>query len=288
MRGGRNKFGPMYKRDRALKQQAARQAQIMQDTCTDINLLTNGMMVGRIPESPEDVKPDPIMLQASLNLYAGTMSASTTSNIIPGLIPSLNCLSATAAAPSTSTTVAANHGGGSSPPPAHPHHVLHASHHTSHPSLVPISTAAQCFTQGFGHISAQAIPQPHSPKAHYPHHRHHNSQQHHINNSPIEHGDSSPPGRHHRHQQASSHPHALSDFDLTHSHTSANNSSSLGSATPECEKHFPPSPQVNPKVIEALRAFQGPRGGSQPEHSVLSPLIAEIKATTVDESEVSL
>ena len=67
MRGGRNKFGPMYKRDRALKQQAARQAL---GPCGDLGGLMGGPSVGLMggPGSPEDVKPDPLLLQARLSV----------------------------------------------------------------------------------------------------------------------------------------------------------------------------------------------------------------------------
>lgn len=54
MRGGRNKFGPMYKRDRALKQQALRQQQQLLATC---HARFSGGMMG-----DQDIKPDPSML----------------------------------------------------------------------------------------------------------------------------------------------------------------------------------------------------------------------------------
>lgn len=63
MRGGRNKFGPMYKRDRALKQQAIRQQQQIMASCQ--MRLANGMDLfttssGELP----DVKPDPAFLMS--------------------------------------------------------------------------------------------------------------------------------------------------------------------------------------------------------------------------------
>ncbi|XP_070176751.1 steroidogenic factor 1-like isoform X2 [Littorina saxatilis] len=63
MRGGRNKFGPMYKRDRALKQQQIRTQQRIMADC-------EGQMLGPggAPGSPPDIKPDPAMLQASLGM----------------------------------------------------------------------------------------------------------------------------------------------------------------------------------------------------------------------------
>lgn len=56
MRGGRNKFGPMYKRDRALKQQALRQQQQLIATCHARFSDGMGMM------GDQDIKPDPSML----------------------------------------------------------------------------------------------------------------------------------------------------------------------------------------------------------------------------------
>lgn len=66
MRGGRNKFGPMYKRDRALKQQAIRQQQQLMANCQ--MRLANGMDLfttssGEMP----DIKPDPAFLMSVAN-----------------------------------------------------------------------------------------------------------------------------------------------------------------------------------------------------------------------------
>lgn len=303
MRGGRNKFGPMYKRDRALKQQAARQAHAIHG---DLPMLTNGMM--GTPGSPEDVKPDPLLLQASLNLYSGAISTSSTSNLISGLIPGLNCLSATAAAPSSSASSVVGLNGSSSPPPANPHHLQHNNQHTPHQGLAPM-TASQGFSSSFGHISSLAVPQPHSPKTHYSQqqqHRHHNNnqllQQHQQHHSPMERGDDSPPSQHHHPQHhVSHHMQALSDIQLHSSHNQAqlhnmmpqrrlvnNNNNSIGASGQENEPNFPTSSQASPNVIEALRAFQiqSPMNIGPSEHSVLSPLIAEIKATMGDETEV--
>lgn len=293
----------MYKRDRALKQQAARQAHVIHGSCGDISLLTNGMMGGGTPGSPEDVKPDPLLLQASLNLYSGTISTSTTSNLISGLIPGLNCVSATAAAPSSSASTGGGHNGSSSPPTAHPHHISHNSHQNSHQSLVPM-TASQGFSNSFVHIQTVAIPQPQSPKSHYTqqHRHHHNSQllqqqQH----SPLERGDQSPVGHHHQqHHVQQQHMQALSDIQMQSGHGqnqlhnlmpqrrhANNNSTSVGAGGQENEPHFPPtSSQASPTVIEALRAFQIQSPNIGLDRSVLSPLIAEIKSTMGDETEV--
>lgn len=67
MRGGRNKFGPMYKRDRALKQQAIRQQQQMLASCQ--MRLANGMDPFSITSGSEapDIKPDPAFLMSVAN-----------------------------------------------------------------------------------------------------------------------------------------------------------------------------------------------------------------------------
>ena len=81
MRGGRNKFGPMYKRDRALKQQALRQRQqmIAQMQCQmqmNMNGPAGGMPPGFPPQhlspdglgpngEPPDIKPNLAMLGLS-------------------------------------------------------------------------------------------------------------------------------------------------------------------------------------------------------------------------------
>nr|UJP31525.1 putative steroidogenic factor 1 [Mya arenaria] len=68
MRGGRNKFGPMYKRDRALKQQAIRQQHHMMANCQ--MRLANGMeMFPNHTSGAElpDIKPDPAFLMSVAN-----------------------------------------------------------------------------------------------------------------------------------------------------------------------------------------------------------------------------
>lgn len=64
MRGGRNKFGPMYKRDRALKQQAIRQQQQLLASCQ--MRLSNGMTP--VPMAIEDVKPNAALLMGNSSL----------------------------------------------------------------------------------------------------------------------------------------------------------------------------------------------------------------------------
>ena len=60
MRGGRNKFGPMYKRDRALKQQAMRQRQQLLAQCQ----MQLGGMAGMqgLEHQQQDIKPNLAML----------------------------------------------------------------------------------------------------------------------------------------------------------------------------------------------------------------------------------
>ena len=78
MRGGRNKFGPMYKRDRALKQQAIRQQQQMLAQCQ--MRLQNGMTS---PE--EDIKPDPAMLQQISQMVSNNMGYSSSNMPSPSM-----------------------------------------------------------------------------------------------------------------------------------------------------------------------------------------------------------
>lgn len=83
MRGGRNKFGPMYKRDRALKQQAIRQQQQMLAQCQ--MRLQNGMTS---PE--EDIKPDPAMLQQISQMVSNNMGYSSSNMPSPSMPDSPN------------------------------------------------------------------------------------------------------------------------------------------------------------------------------------------------------
>ncbi|GFR62383.1 steroidogenic factor 1 [Elysia marginata] len=361
MRGGRNKFGPMYKRDRALKQQAARQVQGLQGGDLPPLLANGGMgpaplMPGK-PGSPEDIKPDPIMLQASLSHYAGSIPSSSgsavsasTSSMMPGLIPGLRCLSATAATPSSAITSGGgveSHGGRlSSPPLPSPHsalhlqaaglHHLHQTHLSLHQGVHPSSTQGYTTNSGFvGHpgLSRQHQP-PHSPKGqagysnhsqhHHHHHHHHHDrhnsgdgvdtnksdqlqqqQQHHRhhtnnggvsldNNSPVSHGMA-------HGQQNHSLPHHLNVHGMPNLTTdSADQQLQQASSLAHGVRSglSPPShhsglggardgDEASPHVIDDPRGFHGMPMSNQSEHSLLAPLIAEIKATMVDEEEVS-
>ena len=70
MRGGRNKFGPMYKRDRAMKQQAVRQRQHL-IAQYQMHLAAAGGGMPMLPHSTEglDIKPD----IAAINMAMNTM-----------------------------------------------------------------------------------------------------------------------------------------------------------------------------------------------------------------------
>lgn len=97
MRGGRNKFGPMYKRDRALKQQAIRQQQQMLAQCQ--MRLQNGMT-----SQEEDIKPDPAMLQQISQMVSNNMgypnSASMPSPSMPDSPASdISCVSSSQPSP---------------------------------------------------------------------------------------------------------------------------------------------------------------------------------------------
>ncbi|KAL4219633.1 nuclear receptor subfamily 5 [Mactra antiquata] len=88
MRGGRNKFGPMYKRDRALKQQAIRQQQQMLATCQ--MRLSNGIDPFSITSSsePPDIKPDPAFLMSVANsLGYGMNNVNVSQTLTPATSP---------------------------------------------------------------------------------------------------------------------------------------------------------------------------------------------------------
>ncbi|XP_052222659.1 nuclear receptor subfamily 5 group A member 2-like isoform X2 [Dreissena polymorpha] len=76
MRGGRNKFGPMYKRDRAMKQQAIRQQQQLMTSCQ--MRMPNGMdLYSSSSQELPDIKPDPAFLMSvASNLGYGMNPAS--------------------------------------------------------------------------------------------------------------------------------------------------------------------------------------------------------------------
>ena len=356
MRGGRNKFGPMYKRDRALKQQAARQGMPGGDFPP---MLANGgpIMPGK-PGSPDDVKPDLQLLQANLNRYAGTISssagsvvsASSTSTMMPGLIPGLRCLSVTAATPSSaiSSGVLDSHGNRlPSPPLPSPHsalhlqaaglHHLHQSHPSLHPGVHPSTPGYTNTNSGFsGHPGLPPRQQqPQSPKGHAgysnhsQHHHHHHHHDRHNSGDGLHNGDNSSEHhlqqqQHHRHHnnggnasldssggsghlspvshglargQNHPHPHHMAAHGMPNLTESGDQLQQTGLAHGMRHGLSPPSHhngagvreggETSPHVIEDLRGLHNLPMASQSERSLLSPLIAEIKATMVDEEEVS-
>ena len=92
MRGGRNKFGPMYKRDRALKQQAIRQQQQIMANCQ--MRLANGMDLFSNSSDMQDIKPDPAFLMSvanslgyGMNNMNNNMNMSQSHHTTPGTSP---------------------------------------------------------------------------------------------------------------------------------------------------------------------------------------------------------
>ena len=77
MRGGRNKFGPMYKRDRALKQQALRQKQQMLASC-QMRIADGSLSLSESIEA-QDIKPDPALLMSMASNYSYAVNGITSS-----------------------------------------------------------------------------------------------------------------------------------------------------------------------------------------------------------------
>ncbi|XP_033732324.1 nuclear receptor subfamily 5 group A member 2-like isoform X1 [Pecten maximus] len=173
MRGGRNKFGPMYKRDRALKQQVARQQHHLMASC-GMHLM-NGM--APLPPSSEDIKPDPAILQqmaASINANMGGygMNHSPLSGMPSPAMPD--------SPPTDLSRVSgmSQHSPVSSPPG----HYSSLSQQT-YPSMMTALrnnySPSQHHSQHHPHSHHQPIHPPH-------HHQHHHSQQpHHHQMSPM-------------------------------------------------------------------------------------------------------
>ena len=90
MRGGRNKFGPMYKRDRALKQQALRQKQQMLASCQ--MRIADGSLSLSDSTEPLDIKPDPALLMSMASSYNyavnGVITTSPHSSNVPSPVMS--------------------------------------------------------------------------------------------------------------------------------------------------------------------------------------------------------
>lgn len=84
MRGGRNKFGPMYKRDRALKQQALRQKQQLLASCQ--MRISDGVLPLSESSESQDIKPDPALLMSMASNYGypvNGMSSSPQDSAVP-------------------------------------------------------------------------------------------------------------------------------------------------------------------------------------------------------------
>lgn len=216
MRGGRNKFGPMYKRDRALKQQAYRQQQHLLAQCS--MQLNGGMPMSpdgscRLPNVPNmdtDIKPDISMLMSN-HPMAGvpTSNGSMMSPMHGGMHGQLSPHQPQHSSPPSSHPGQFMHGPGTasyppnssmmmpgmtpfdqtmhgSPPhgpnrPTHHHspsHHPHMSHqqHPPHASGQPHHHAGQ--QQHHGHPSQQQQQQPQQHSSHHSQHQHsdHHSQ----------------------------------------------------------------------------------------------------------------
>ncbi|GAB1607050.1 nuclear receptor subfamily 5 group A member 2-like, partial [Argonauta hians] len=174
MRGGRNKFGPMYKRDRALKQQAIRQRQQMLTSC-QVHMSSNGL--NSLPANMEDIKPSSILMGggASGNHLIYSMG--------PGGGGGANC------------GVGGSGGGGggggnisplSSPAPSLPSPVYDAS-----PPIgqLTLTNSDRSMSTAIGGSTLQQYPamisalHPMHPHHHHHHHHHHPHSHHHHNNN---------------------------------------------------------------------------------------------------------
>ena len=91
MRGGRNKFGPMYKRDRALKQQALRQKQQILATCQ--MRLPDGMLPLSESTEPQDIKPDPALLMSMATNYSYSVNGMSVNSVNGMSVNSVNGMS---------------------------------------------------------------------------------------------------------------------------------------------------------------------------------------------------
>ena len=131
MRGGRNKFGPMYKRDRALKQQAIRQRQLVhcQFQMDSLSPGMPGMGCGMDFDSSQDIKPDVTQLMEEMQRSANTGMLSMATSQNTGAMDSHPG--------SHSKPPLTSHSSHVSPrPPPHPHHSPR-SYHPTHTSQRP-------------------------------------------------------------------------------------------------------------------------------------------------------
>lgn len=292
MRGGRNKFGPMYKRDRAMKQQQIRAHQRVMSEC-------EGSMQGSggAPGSPPDIKPDPALLQASLGLgfspnhtdissMAAAMAAAVVgASGMDGLMEGIPTTSI-ASASSGSSYISLGHGhhagrggvmtmidmdeGSSSGGALNLHSSGGPHHHHQAPQTQPQHNGLQHPNPNPHHLS------PPSTVAHHHHQNsHHQVQSHHQTLQP------------HQQQQQQQHtqppplenayllPQQSRQQPLYQSQTSDNGSTS---SSPPC--------------LDSLRGGGGYNSGGMTsltvavEHPTLPSLLCDIKANLLDEEEM--
>lgn len=189
MRGGRNKFGPMYKRDRARKLQLLRQKQ-MASVQGRPQCQMGSEVVGSIaaagassmPYSPTTAPGTPLYGSAGGNgvqikqelIQIPQLSSSTSSpDSSPSPLPSSGLCgpagSAMSNGPMTAATIAVIH---SSPPPGTPHHPPHPHHSHQTQSQTPSAQAPSehpkmSWTPHTPTTPTSSTPSPHtaSPKA---------------------------------------------------------------------------------------------------------------------------
>ena len=262
MRGGRNKFGPMYKRDRAMKQQQIRSQQRIMAECE-----ANMQGAGGAPGSPPDIKPDPAMLQASLGLgfspsnlgnhadissMAAAMAAAVVgASSIDGMRDGRDGM-----LPNTTTS------GGS---------YSNLSHSTS-------SGAGRGLPGGGVHSGDGGSPlhlddgTTGALNLHTPQHSQHNGLHHHSNHGRSSHLPPPPP---HTQPHPQPHPSSLENPYLLQTHPTSG-----FSAQPPSENGTPPGTTT----LDTLRGY-----GVPPlpiERPTLPPLLCEIKANLLDEEEM--
>ena len=310
MRGGRNKFGPMYKRDRAMKQQQIRSQQRIMAECE-----ANMQGAGGAPGSPPDIKPDPALLQASLGLgfspshlgnhadissmaaamAAAVVGASGMDGLRDGMVPSGN------SAPASGYINLSGHpanagagrglpgggsgsGGGGSP--------MHLDDGTAVGALNLHSSSAQ----------QQQHPHQLPPHPHPHHHSQHNGLHHHSNHAGGRSNSHLPPqhpSHPHPHPHPHAHPHQQSHpppplenpylLQQQQQQQQQTHSASVGySAQSPSENGSPPSNSGS--HLDSLRCYGGGGDGLPPlppvERPTLPPLLCEIKANLLEEEEM--
>ncbi|KAL8598193.1 hypothetical protein ACOMHN_043264 [Nucella lapillus] len=171
MRGGRNKFGPMYKRDRALKQQQFRAQQRLRP---DQEMIPGS--VGLVaPPSPPDIKPDPALLHFNVGGLGGYANPALAS---PADISSSIAAMAAAVVVAHSNNNNNNNSSairGAHLPP-HQNHAHHPHHHPSHPALESSSSSSYLLQQAHQHYaSGGGSSHHHHPHPHPPSHHPYNS-----------------------------------------------------------------------------------------------------------------